>query len=402
MVLHQDATIVRFFLTEEKAVENSETLAREMVVSHDGNLVLTSDKGGTLSLWSLPKFQLVYRLPHEEFVRDLAFNPDSHRFYDIRGAICNVWEPDALLRQDGDDHEETSSNDKSSDTAFSGPSGEKVRKLYSHANTAAVIASSWSPTGKYVASSDDNGRIVTKRLAKKEDGTWAVYPCLNFRDEDPAYHFVFNPAEKIMLISFAQSDRAWNLKTKLEIWRRERDQGLGVRWINHPLNKNLLLLRIEHDRTTIHEWIEQDNTPATVPPDRQPPENKKSNIAEILPGISPDTRVAGKQLRLDVLHTESLGNKAGKTMIPQELENISRFVRRFLGCYKDYVVFLNHEFWVCTWPLGAADEAPKTHFFLPRDCIDPSSLNFVTFGEGGTIFFTKNGEIVVVQNGLKL
>ncbi len=78
-------------------------------------------------------------------------------------------------------------------------------------------------------------------------------------------------------------------------------------------------------------------------------------------------------------------------------------VRRFLGCYKDHIVFLNHEYWVRTSPLGAPSAAAiKRHFFLPRDCISPSSLPLVTLLETGSIVFPKNRELAVVHNGLRL
>jgi hypothetical protein len=78
---------------EDKNTEHHGTSAREMVINHDGNLLLTSENAGTLSLWALPEFELMYRVQHEEFVRDLAFSPDSQRFYDVRGTICNIWNP---------------------------------------------------------------------------------------------------------------------------------------------------------------------------------------------------------------------------------------------------------------------------------------------------------------------
>lgn len=41
-------------------------------------------------IWHLDCFQLLYQVLHEELVRDLAFSPDSQRFYDARGTICNI------------------------------------------------------------------------------------------------------------------------------------------------------------------------------------------------------------------------------------------------------------------------------------------------------------------------
>jgi WD40 repeat protein len=389
-VLYQDATIMRFFLSDDEPVENGETSAREMVISHDGNLLLTSDNAGTLSLWTLPKFHLIYRLEYEEFVRDLAFSPDSQRFYDVRGAICNVWEPDVLIRPDEPDQEDVSTCD-GSDTAVSDPvlstdntlrsqitslaygpfdeyyicgkddgtvtihemsDGKKVRKVYHHTSSVAVIALAWSQTGKYVASCDDCGRVLTKRLEwKGEDNKWAVFPCLDLRADEPVRQFIFNPAEKLILMSTPTSDRIFNLKTKTEIWRRDRDQDFGLRWINHPSRKDLVLC-IGPNHATIHEWSSQgkqnsttqqewaqqsgssnqqlDSGPASQASPHLPSsptqgqkaqnpfgrvrrlamsDNRKFIIYEILPSIGPNTRFAGSELRLEVISSENVGDK---------------------------------------------------------------------------------------------
>jgi WD40 repeat protein len=84
-----------------------------MVLSKDGNLLPTSDPSGTLYVWALPRLNFIYKLFYEEIVRDLAFSPDGQRIYDSRGALCNLWEPDALIRHDETGRDDASSNDGS-------------------------------------------------------------------------------------------------------------------------------------------------------------------------------------------------------------------------------------------------------------------------------------------------
>ncbi|KAK0618905.1 hypothetical protein B0T14DRAFT_197806 [Immersiella caudata] len=89
----------RIFEEEKKGWEHLN--AREMVTSEDGKSLLSSDSNGTTSVWSLPRMGVVYRLLNEgELSADLALSPSGNRFYDIRGSVCNVWEPDALVRID--------------------------------------------------------------------------------------------------------------------------------------------------------------------------------------------------------------------------------------------------------------------------------------------------------------
>ncbi|GAB1320965.1 hypothetical protein MFIFM68171_11175 [Madurella fahalii] len=89
-----------------------------MTLSPDGKALLTKDYNGMLSIWSVPQFQLMYQLQETGVVRGLAFSPNGQRFYDIRGPLCNVWEPDALIRPEGSDREELS---HSYDTSLSEP-----------------------------------------------------------------------------------------------------------------------------------------------------------------------------------------------------------------------------------------------------------------------------------------
>jgi WD40 repeat protein len=112
-----------------------------MTISSDGNFLLTSDNVGTMSAWVFPRLQLIYHLLNgNEFIRDLTFSPNGQQFYDTRESVCNVWEPDALVRPDEHDLEDTSSI------------------VESYAATEAVIShdeSSWNQVTAFVIGPDD-------------------------------------------------------------------------------------------------------------------------------------------------------------------------------------------------------------------------------------------------------
>ena len=74
------------------------TGASRLAISGDGNLFATGDVRGTVKVFTTSDFHLLYQLASEDSVLSLAFSPDLHRFYDIRGYYANVWEPNALLR----------------------------------------------------------------------------------------------------------------------------------------------------------------------------------------------------------------------------------------------------------------------------------------------------------------
>ena len=74
------------------------TGASRLSLSRDGNLFATGNVRGTVKVCITSDFSLIYQLASEDSVLSLAFSPDLHRFYDVRGYYANAWEPNALLR----------------------------------------------------------------------------------------------------------------------------------------------------------------------------------------------------------------------------------------------------------------------------------------------------------------
>ena len=290
LILYQDTTIVDWRFLEDEQSEYDHIEAREMIVSPDGNFLLTSNHNGSLSVWMFPRLNLLYRLHYDEFVRDLAFSPSGQRFYDTRGSICNVWEPDALVRPEDLDHDDASSNSElsiSSEPIYSQDNnsrnqitalasdamnkyyacgndegavyihdlaqGKRVRKCFTHSSTVSIVALKWSISGKYLVSGDDSGRVIAKRLESKELGKWAVFPLFDIRISETVEQILFHPKEHMILVSTRSTDRVWNVKTKEEMSRRRWPCPVGRRWITHPL-KNDILLWMDPDAVHQFEW----------------------------------------------------------------------------------------------------------------------------------------------------
>ena len=297
LILCQNTKLVEWQLYEEERVEYDHLNAREMTISQDGNLLLTSDNMGVISVWTFPRLHLLYRLLNrDELIRDLTFSPDGQRFYDTRGSICNVWEPAALVRSDEYNLEDQPScaesctatelvisNDESSQIQVTALAcewqdeyfccgredgtvsiheaieGKKLRKVYSHASTSSIIALAWSRSSKYMISSDDSGRIIGKRLELKEVGKWGVFPVLDFRLNEPVQQFLFNPHENLLLISARSTDRVWDLQTKREVCAQQWGQRQSRRWVQHPSNTELLVW-IDPAQFRTHNWVNLEQT----------------------------------------------------------------------------------------------------------------------------------------------
>lgn len=300
-ILYQDATIVYWNFVEDDRSEFVNTEAREMTINNEGTLLLTSDFNGSLTVWSLPKFAPIYRLRADEFVRDLTFSPDSQRIYDVRGHICNVWEPEALVRMDDQDRQDNLSStyrglslpETVPETAYVEPrgiahitslvpdsdgkffccsrddrsviihdiaSGERVKKVTSHSANSDVVHLTWSASARYLVSGDDSGKIIAKKLRLKEDGKWAVYPVFEARLglQETVNQLLFSPDEGLFLISTATTDLVWDLTAKTQMYKRSRVAGPGGRWINHPSDRASLLW-VTRDHLCVHKWLNFEN-----------------------------------------------------------------------------------------------------------------------------------------------
>ncbi|KAI1259686.1 hypothetical protein F5Y18DRAFT_432995 [Xylariaceae sp. FL1019] len=294
LILYQDTTIVLWNFTEDEHLEFENTEAREMVLNADGSQLLTSSNSGSISIWDLPKFNLVYRLSSDEFVRDLTFSPDGQRIYDVRGSGCNVWAPEALVRSVDMDREESSSShdgsslseatteptyasDKSSQSKVTAlavdneneyfccgkddgsvaihdiTDGKRLRKVCNYSATADIMKIEWSASRRFLVSADDSGKIVLKRLRIKDDGKWAVFPVLDIRVEEAIDQLIFNPDESALLISTDSTDFVWDIKSKKQTFKKIWASPPDRKWLNHPWQPEYLL-RVCPNYVMVHEW----------------------------------------------------------------------------------------------------------------------------------------------------
>lgn len=139
---------------------------------------------------------------------DIAFSSDSRRFYDLRGPMCNIWEPDVLIRLSNTDERgsETASEASSTTLAsmtskshvdmpspvlalatsdrtfycagnddgvvhlFDRERGEKLEFWHS-ANQMAVEHLEWSPDATNIVYTEVGGKITVKRVLPAESPT---------------------------------------------------------------------------------------------------------------------------------------------------------------------------------------------------------------------------------------
>ncbi|KAI4107872.1 MAG: hypothetical protein LQ339_002482 [Xanthoria mediterranea] len=458
LIICENTLLVEWCLYDEEQIEHNHIHPREMAISQDGNFLLTSDHAGTMSVWMFPRLTLVYRLVNEnEYIRSLTFSPDGQRFYDIRGSVCNAWEPDALVRADGESLEDQSSvgdlplatepvirSDESSQcqiTALTGDSedryfcvgrdngtviiqealdGKRIRKVYGHSSTSAVINLVWSASGRYIVSCDDSSHIIAKRLEVKSEAKWAVYAVLDIRLAESVQQFLFSHDEKLLLISTATSDHVWNMKTKKEICSRRWGLRQSRRWIAHPLRPSLLVW-IDPKEVHTYTWSTLEQSDPPQDPSRTPQvlkpghsstnkivqwialtENQQTIVFETLPSTGHTSTRASSGLHLELLSTSNFRRQHPHAISSDCMADLAGRVKRLIGTYQDTIVFLDHDYWVCTWRIESEVLDVKRHFFLPRDWLNSGTLQMAVLNRQGTFFCPKYGDVAIVRGGLRL
>jgi WD40 repeat protein len=456
-ILCQDMNLVEWNIFEERQIAYPHVEARQITFNREGSLLLSCNTSGTISVWGYPRLALVYQLSCEnDFVRDIAFSPDSQRLYDTRGSLCNVWEPDALIRLDThelDDHSSIGdqsfpatepmvsyyNSDQSPVTALGTSFGDeyyccgredgtvaihditdgrRLRKVYSHSSSSTVLSISWSPSGRFMVSYDDSARIIVKRLEVKGSGKWAVYPVIDSRLPEPPQQLVFDPKDQYLLVSGRSADIVYGLKKK-EIFHKEV-QGVTQNrlWIQDP-TENSLLIRVSPSKISFHVWEtlqEQRSFSLCSASGRQeldggPPTNvifwvtylKEKNRLIYATVPDDDHQMHISFLSHSALHIEVVDMFSSLELVDEKVleckHEFTSQVKRLIGNYEGKIVFLDHEYWLCSWQLDEV-KGVKKHFVLPKDWLNADSLQIALINDYGTFLCPKFGAVAAVRNGI--
>ncbi|KFA66678.1 hypothetical protein S40285_09198 [Stachybotrys chlorohalonatus IBT 40285] len=146
----------------ENEVEEIATGANRLTINRDGTLFATGDGKGTVKVFTTSGFSLLYHLASQDSVFDIAFSPDSHRFYDIRGHYANVWEPNALLSFS--EQTNISGSDRDSDSESIGMGLIAQPTVSPRVDAITVLAS--SPKGKLYFSGTESGAVQVHHTQK--------------------------------------------------------------------------------------------------------------------------------------------------------------------------------------------------------------------------------------------
>lgn len=464
-VLCHDSNLVEWKLYDDQQLPFPQVQARKIGISRDGNFLFSHDHVGTISVWTFPKLSLVYKLVSEnDFIRGLTFSPDSQRIYDTRGSMCNIWEPDALVRPEEhelDDHSSLGDisfassepavsyldNKESPVTVLATSSdeehfccgrengvvnihsiidGKKLRRVYAHASTSSVLTLSWSNSGRFVTSGDDAARFIAKRLEKKEKDKWAVFPVLDTHLSEPVQQFLYSADERLLLVATLTWDRIYDLKSKQEIHALPARLRGHRHWLQHPSESGLAVC-VDAKQVVYHSWrdLQERSTAPVVTYEIGDATNGSASGSDelvwasystpsndLLYGTLPNMEHYNTAACLSHsgLHLESI--PASKSTIPSVsitsaiikpdcMPELASRVKRMLGVSKGCIVYLDHDNWLCTWEIDSRSRGFQRHFFLPKDWVSANYLQMANLNRHGTLLCPRGGYIAVVRNGIR-
>jgi WD40 repeat protein len=498
-ILYHNATLIDWNPVYDEKVEHR-LGAKGMACSPCGNYLLAYEARGAVKVFGLPDYsqtppselRLIYHLEHPGNVRDVAFGPDGRRFYDLRDAVCSVWEPEVLVPPDRPDEDEDQSSSwsvswdsswapvtqkASINTGLSpitaiacGPNdigfctgyddgslsvhnmetGAKIRSLRGHASDMAIIGLTWSSSGKWIASADDSGRILVRKVQMPTPTSpkMAVYKPSDFRiTSDGVNQLLFSSNDHYLLVSTFSADRIWNLQEKRICHIREHASPRRIKWIEHPSNPQRLV-SIDAGEVHIFDWCDfVDLTPGDglrfvrtdtngvtskqkIPGSTiDPLDTLKASGSPLMAPIATSLEISSiteandknyliletlprdgydrdriKRRRIELLRTTDLSPSvtAGELVLKLCAPELTREVSKLVGSYQNRLVFFNQQHWLCTWEVGTAVESHKRHLFLPKDWVGSETLRLNALSDRGTLLCPRNGEVAIIKNGIKL
>lgn len=257
-------------------------MATEIACSPDGKLIVTSQRDGSLKIFSFENFTLLYNLTCMSRATALAISPDGRRIYDIRQSFCSVWEPNALIRMaEQDDIDRTSDAASSTydpsmlDSVVSEAATtmlEPVSALCANTKNSAFAFGNEGGTVSYVPPSeisksqeeeivsipcgimgitcltmDDDGRFMASASIDRkvtvreitEEGMIQPISLFENRMESPVTQVLFDASGTHVAIKCREAMNVWCVATKsLTTNLSTGNVDLRSKWIAHPFEPN--------------------------------------------------------------------------------------------------------------------------------------------------------------------
>jgi WD40 repeat protein len=277
--LYYDGVVFKWRPYTDESAEIS-TGATKLAMSRDGDLFATGDAYGTVKVYTVSDFSLLYRLASQDSIFGLAFSPDSRRLYDVRGYYGNAWEPTALTK-----YADQTSKESDSDTFSLGRSSTISMSVSQNVDPITVISA--SPIGRLYCYGTEKGTV---RLHDTQRGNLGdIYTSKSFLSvekmswSDDGQLLCFSDSSKkvfIMSMTGSGTDLDSGVEEKAQIPMKSSTNGSILQLQFHPDSSRLLVRTVsticiislasfsvansaDMDTTGCH-WITHPRDPALI------------------------------------------------------------------------------------------------------------------------------------------
>ncbi|MCJ1466023.1 hypothetical protein MMC07_004642 [Pseudocyphellaria aurata] len=316
--------------------------------------------------------------------------------------------------------------------------GEKS-ELWRSTNQMAVQHLEWSPDATHIACTEIGGRITVKRVSPPENPTknskWAVTSVFDVRvqvESGGITQILLDSSSRHLLLASNRSAQIWSLETKEIVASiNSKTPGISQRWINHPVFKDQVLACTSlsvvvynwNDLTELFSFPIDTSIASRLRKDDSSdhgfPSLGPSYVSPFDVNVSTDRLMVTQDMSYVMLQSseQQTNHKRVKDLFVFPLasildasDNPSLTIRPLsippeirarieipLGMLpKDQLVFLDQDYWICTWRVST-DSAPRRHYFLPKDWINAESLDMCVLTPRGTFLYPRNGDVAVIE-----
>lgn len=273
---------------DDRELVKSRVNCHTLAASPDGRLLAGGAGGGCIQIYEFDSLDLLYRVSASNFfIKQLAYSTDNLHLADIRGSLCNIWEPANLLQDFKDEGSSQATMSSVIDVADPGPkakisaillhptgdfafcgkdtglvtlyhlaTGVEMRQLYSHKSAVHILT--WWPERSSLMSVDASNKICAYALKRDKEDSWV--------SDDMIFQSRLDCGSSISQITIGdkvgkfiattrESDHLWDrLGQEEDVQNRKNSTGMR-RWMQHPRSPDhVISFEGPILRAHIHAW----------------------------------------------------------------------------------------------------------------------------------------------------